>query len=95
MSASDWGHPLTFGSSFSALMFGRDEGFYYRATGVELDRDAKRRSAEARGSSGACSLEQERTAAVNTNFAVNGADFPANLVARRGTYGGLGRDDHS
>ena len=36
VSASDWGHPLSFGSSFSALMFGRDEGFYYRATGGEL-----------------------------------------------------------
>ncbi|HEY2164416.1 MAG TPA: hypothetical protein VGH04_10515, partial [Gemmatimonadaceae bacterium] len=35
VSASDWGHPLTFGSSFSALMFGRDEGFYYRASGVD------------------------------------------------------------
>ena len=36
VSASDWGRPLSFGSSFSALMFGRDEGFYYRASGVEV-----------------------------------------------------------
>ena len=40
-------------------------------------------------------VEQERTAAVKTNFAVNGADFPANLVADRATYLGLGgRIDH-
>ena len=34
--AGDWGNPLSFGSSLSAFLFGRDEGFYYRATGVEL-----------------------------------------------------------
>ncbi|HET9425893.1 MAG TPA: hypothetical protein VFO55_11015 [Gemmatimonadaceae bacterium] len=33
--ANDWGNPLSFGSSFSALIFGKDEGFYYRATGAD------------------------------------------------------------
>ena len=42
VSASDWGRPLSFGSSFSALMFGRDEGFYYRATGLEAHWIARR-----------------------------------------------------
>ena len=32
---SDWGHPLSFSAGLSALLFGRDEGFYYRATGAE------------------------------------------------------------
>ena len=36
--AGDWGNPLSFGSSVSAVLFGRDEGFYYRATGAELGR---------------------------------------------------------
>lgn len=36
VAANDWGSPLSFGSSTSALLFGRDEGFYYRAAGVEL-----------------------------------------------------------
>jgi hypothetical protein len=36
VSANDWGTPLNFGSSLSALLFGRDDGFYYRATGAEL-----------------------------------------------------------
>ena len=36
VSASDWGNPLSFGSSFSGLMFGKDEGFYYRATGGDI-----------------------------------------------------------
>jgi hypothetical protein len=34
--ANDWGDPLTFGSSLGAFLFGRDEGLYYRATGLEL-----------------------------------------------------------
>lgn len=34
--ANDWADPLGFRSSFSALFFGRDEGFYYRTAGAEL-----------------------------------------------------------
>jgi hypothetical protein len=36
MPSNDWGDPLGFSSSLSALFFGRDEGFYYRAWGGEL-----------------------------------------------------------
>lgn len=35
-SANDFADPFSFGSSLSALLFGRDEGFYYRTVGVEL-----------------------------------------------------------
>ena len=35
-SANDWTDPFAFGSSLSALLFGRDEGFYYRTAGVEI-----------------------------------------------------------
>ena len=34
--ANDWGQPLSLGASLSTLMFGEDEGFYYRAAGAEL-----------------------------------------------------------
>ncbi len=34
--SNDWGDPLGFSSSLSALLFGRDEGFYYRTWGGEL-----------------------------------------------------------
>jgi hypothetical protein len=90
VSASDWGHPLSFGSSFSALMFGRDEGFYYKASGLEIGggRDASFGGGTRIDWRGF--VEQQRTAAVNTDFAVNGADFPANIAARRGTYTGFG-----
>jgi len=89
VSAGDWGHPLSFGSSFSALMFGRDEGFYYRASGAELTSSRDTPFGGARVEWRAF-VEEQRTAAVKTNFAVNGSDFPANLEARRGTYAGLG-----
>lgn len=36
VAANDWGDPLGFSSSLSALFFGRDEGFYYRTWGAEL-----------------------------------------------------------
>ena len=36
VSANDWGSPLNFSSSLGALLFGRDEGFYYRASGAEV-----------------------------------------------------------
>jgi hypothetical protein len=90
VSASDWGHPLSFGSSFSALMFGRDEGFYYRASGAELTGSREASFGGGTRIEWRAFAEQERNAAVKTNFAVNGADFPANLQARRGTYVGVG-----
>src|SRR5712671_233943 len=36
VASNDWGDPLGFSSSLSALFFGRDEGFYYRTWGAEL-----------------------------------------------------------
>jgi hypothetical protein len=89
VSASDWGRPLSFGSSFSALMFGRDEGFYYRASGLELGggKDASFGGGtrlEWRGFA-----ERQRNAAVNTSFTVNGAKFGPNLVADRANYFGF------
>ncbi|HVX40835.1 MAG TPA: ShlB/FhaC/HecB family hemolysin secretion/activation protein [Gemmatimonadaceae bacterium] len=90
VSASDWGRPLSFGSSFSALMFGRDEGFYYRASGVELGGEQTPSFGGGADVTWRLFAEQQRTARVNTNFAVNGADFPPNFVATRGAYAGAG-----
>ncbi|NUQ13541.1 MAG: hypothetical protein HUU26_14630, partial [Gemmatimonadaceae bacterium] len=36
--ASDWGAPLSFGAGLGAFLFGRDDGFYYRAAGLDLAR---------------------------------------------------------
>ncbi|HEV8214417.1 MAG TPA: hypothetical protein VGP95_01240 [Gemmatimonadaceae bacterium] len=88
VSASDWGQPLSFSSSFSALMFGRDEGFYYRATGAELSGTREAGFGGGTHVEWRTFVEQERNAAVKTSFAVNGADFPANIAAWRGSYQG-------
>ncbi len=90
VSASDWGNPLSVGSSLSALLFGRDEGFYYRATGLELS------SAPDAGASSSLSwslfAEQERTATQRTTFSlarsVSGAQFEPNIAADRGRWVG-------
>jgi hypothetical protein len=88
VSSSDWGNPLSLGSSVSAFLFGRDEGFYYRASGVELT------SAPDVGGESALTwglfAERERTATQRTTFSlarsVNGAQFEPNIQAARGTY---------
>jgi hypothetical protein len=85
VSASDWGTPFNLGPSLNALLFARDEGYYYRASGLQLS------SMPDEGSGGGWSwglfAEQQRTARVRTNFslarAVSGVDFDTNLVARR------------
>src|SRR5262249_38155048 len=78
VSANDWGNPLSFGSSMSALLFGRDEGFYYRASGVELA-----------GTQRAWRLfaEQQRDAPVSGTLSL-GTPWLPNVSARRATYVG-------
>ena len=81
----DWGAPLGLGNSLNALLFGRDEGFYYRATGLELS-----------GVNGPAEwrlfAEQQRTADVETHFSVphliNGLRFRDNVVATRADLAG-------
>jgi hypothetical protein len=90
VSAGDWGNPLTLGSSISSFLFGRDEGFYYRASGLELNSVPD----EASGGAFIWSLfaEQERTALQRTTFSlarvVHGSAFEPNFVAQRGIFVG-------
>ena len=84
VSAGDWGNPLSFGSSLSALLFGRDEGFYYRATGAELEWER---------SQGALLTwrlfaERQRSAVVENDFSL-GPKFIPNIVSRTGQYAGF------
>jgi hemolysin activation/secretion protein len=79
VSVGDWGSPLSFGSSVSAFLFGRDEGFYYRASGAEL------RWATDAGAPLEWRLfgEQQRAARPHTDFSL-GAPFIPNIDAARG-----------
>jgi hypothetical protein len=88
VSVNDWGNPLSLGSSLSAFLFGRDEGFYYRTSGLELSSapDTPGETAVTWG----VFAEQERTATQRTTYSlarsVNGAQFQPNIAAVRGTY---------
>ncbi len=84
VAANDWGNPLSFGSSLSALLFGRDEGFYYRASGAELEWTRERGTAF----SWRLFAERQRTAALENEFSL-GPGFIPNIVARTGEYAGL------
>ena len=91
VAANDWGNPLSFGSSLSGLLFGRDEGFYYRATGAEIGWQRE----------GTALLtwrvfaERQREAAVENNWSL-GPKFMPNIVAQRGNYlGAAARIIHS
>jgi hypothetical protein len=83
VSASDWGNPLSFGSSVSAFLFGRDEGFYYRASGAELrfNTDVGPKL------DWRLFAEQERTARQKTDYSL-GAAFIPNIEATRGQFAG-------
>jgi hypothetical protein len=88
VAANDWGNPLSFGSSVSALLFGRDEGFYYRSTGVELTRTRDPRSDGAHVD-WRLFFENERTAKQKTDFSL-GPSFIPNIVAENEQYVGTG-----
>src|SRR5262249_20157730 len=66
------------------------EGFYYKATGLEFGGAREASFGGGTRIEWRTFLERQRNAAVNTTFAVNGADMPGNLTARRGVYEGFG-----
>jgi hypothetical protein len=86
--ANDWGSPLSFGASLSALLFGRDEGFYYRRWGGELA------SSNVRGGGVQWRLfaEHQQNARVETEWslakAFNNVRFIDNIESTPGTIGG-------
>lgn len=90
VSANDWGSPLSLGSSISAFLFGRDEGFYYRASGLELTSTPDIASASA--FTWGLFAEQERSARKETDFslahATSSVDFLPNVEAAKGMYMG-------
>src|SRR5207237_4804342 len=82
--ANDWGNPLSFGSSLAALLFGRDEGFYYRSTGAELEWERN----DGALLTWKIFAERQRTAAVENNFSL-GPKFISNIAAHAGQYAGV------
>jgi hypothetical protein len=87
--ANDWGDPLALGASLNAFLFARDEGLYYRTLGAELT------GTHERGMLLTWRLfaERQSDADVETQFslakAINDIRFIENIVATRGTVGGI------
>jgi hypothetical protein len=83
--------PFGLGNSLGALLFGRDAGDYFRATGIEL-RGAPPRSERA-WLEWRLFAEQQRSVAAETDFSARGIfgdhDFPPNIDADRADQAGL------
>ena len=90
VSAGDWGNPLGLGASISAFLFGRDEGFYYRASGLELTRFPNQRGPI--NMTWTLFAEQERNARPRTTFslarAIRGSQFEPNITTTSAVYAG-------
>jgi hypothetical protein len=84
VAASDWGNPLSFGSSVSGLLFGRDEGLYYRATGLSVGGRSERGAPVEFNAF----VEGERTADISTTFGLFSANALPNIVAQNATFVG-------
>lgn len=95
VAANDWGDPLGFSSSLSALFFGKDQGFYYRTWGAEFSGQKD----EGLITNWRFFGEQHFDAAVHTEFAIvhpGGVDGDlTNINAVNGNIVGLGVEHHS
>jgi hypothetical protein len=87
----DWGNPLGFGASAASALYGRDEGFYYRAWGAEL---AGVRAGTLGGTARGWRLfaERQRNARREIRSVLVGRDFEPNIRAAELTVLGAGGD---
>ncbi len=89
-SANDWARdPFSLSSSLSALLFGHDDGVYYRSWGVELLHEQQGGLFDSWRLFG----EQEFNAKVTTRYSLagrlSGGYFPDNIAVTRGSVAGL------
>lgn len=89
VSAGDWGDPLDFGSSLSAVLFGRDEGLYYRTSGAELS-GARTRASGAPLYEWRLFAERHRAAVRETDWSIAGDMDTPDLPVTAGNWAGAG-----
>lgn len=88
--ANDWGgDPFSLGSSLSTLLFGHDDGVYFRSWGAELVHEQQGGLLDSWRLFG----EQEFGASVRSHFSfagkLNGGHFPNNIAVTKGAVAGL------
>jgi hypothetical protein len=89
----DWGRPLGFGNSINSLVFGYDDGLYFRQTGAEVfaSSAAPRTRLEGR-LYGELQQNAPKTTDLSLPAAWTDSVFPSNVESDRGTvFGGSGR----
>lgn len=90
--ANEWGDPFALGPSAVALLFGRDDGLYYRTLGAEGS-GYFQPSPDGIVITWRAFVERVDSAPVRTHFsapnAINGVRFLPNIQADAGTYEGL------
>ena len=94
---NDFGDPLSVGGSLATLLYGRDEGFYYRALGAELTWTKQTSNGLLKWRTFG---ERNDPARKRWNFNVANAFsdnrfMPANIVAEKGTIGGGSGEWHA
>ena len=87
---NDFGNPLSLGSSLATLLYGRDEGFYFRTLGGEVTWVKQRANGQLTWRAFG---ERHDDARKHWNFNVANAfsdnrEMPDNIVAQSGTIGG-------
>jgi hypothetical protein len=91
VAANDWEDPLGVGASASALLFGRDDGFYFRAAGAELT-GTHRDVTGSHAIAWRLFAEREDSARVKTQRSftnsLNGNRFAPNIGANAGGFVG-------
>ncbi len=94
VAANDWGEPLGFGASAMALVFGRDEGLYYRTWGAELTGEARTPVGVGGQFSWRAYVERQDEARRETSFSfanvIGNQPFLDNIIAERLTLIGFG-----
>ncbi len=92
--ADDFESPFSLGASLSALMFGRDDGIYYRKLGVELAGTPD----DSATTSWKLFAEHHSDASRNTTFsiaeALGGDGFDENIDANGGYFAGIAAERH-
>lgn len=92
--SNDWGAPLSLSASLGALLFARDEGFYYRTWGAELTGESDDGMLGGLLDSWRLYAQQDFDAPVATQLSLARAissskRFPENIDASNVTYAGV------
>ncbi|MDF1506071.1 BamA/TamA family outer membrane protein, partial [Roseisolibacter sp. H3M3-2] len=85
----DWGSPLSLGASLAGLLYGRDEGFYYRTYGAELSGTRERLLGNT-PLQWRLFAERQREATRELSQTFTGADFIENIRAQQASLAGAG-----